>query len=51
MLVYLLSKGVNVLICGGIGGDAQTALTEAGIELCAGAQGSGQSVEAYLKVN
>ena len=30
----LAEQGVNVLICGGIGGGAQTALTEAGIELC-----------------
>ena len=36
----LAEQGVNVLICGGIGGGAQTALTEAGIELCAGAQGN-----------
>ncbi len=46
----LAEQGVNVLICGGIGGGAQTALTEAGIELCAGAQGnSDQAVESYLK--
>ena len=46
----LAEQGVNVLICGGIGGGAQTALTEAGIELCAGAQGNtDQAVEAYLK--
>lgn len=46
----LAEQGVNVLICGGIGGGAQAALTEAGIELCAGAQGNtDQIVEAYLK--
>ena len=46
----LAEQGVNVLICGGIGGGAQTALTEAGIELCAGAQGNtDQAVENYLK--
>ena len=46
----LAEQGVNVLICGGIGGGAQTALTEAGIELCAGAQGNtDQAVESYLK--
>lgn len=46
----LAEQGVNVLICGGIGGGAQAALTEAGIELCAGAQGNtDQVVEAYLK--
>lgn len=46
----LAENGVNVLICGGIGGGAQSALTDAGIELCAGAQGDAdQAVEAYLK--
>lgn len=46
----LAEQGVDVLICGGIGGGAQTALTEAGIELCAGAQGNtDQAVESYLK--
>lgn len=46
----LAEQGVNVLICGGIGGGAQAALTEAGIELCAGAQGNTDlAVEAYLK--
>lgn len=46
----LAEQGVNVLICGGIGGGAQTALTEAGIDLCAGAQGNvDEVVETYLK--
>ena len=46
----LAEQGVNVLICGGIGGGAQAALTEAGIELCAGAKGNvDEAVEAYLK--
>ena len=46
----LAGQKVDVLICGGIGGGAQAALTEAGIELCAGAQGDAdQAVEAYLK--
>lgn len=46
----LAEQGVNVLICGGIGGGAQTALKEAGIELCAGAQGNtDRAVESYLK--
>lgn len=44
----LAEQGVNVLICGGIGGGAQTALTEAGIELCAG-RNTDQAVESYLK--
>ena len=43
-------QNVDVLICGGIGGGAQAALTEAGIEFCSGAQGDAdQTVEAYLK--
>ena len=35
----LAGQNVDVLICGGIGGGAQTALAEAGVELCSGAQG------------
>ena len=43
-------QNIDVLICGGIGGGAQAALTEAGIEFCSGAQGDAdQAVEAYLK--
>ena len=46
----LVGQNVDVLICGGIGGGAQTALAEAGVELCSGAQGDAdQAVEAYLK--
>lgn len=46
----LAGHNIDVLICGGIGGGAQTALAEAGIELCAGAQGDvDQAVEAYLR--
>ena len=46
----LADQAVDVLICGGIGGGAQAALAEAGVELCAGAQGDvDQAVEAYLK--
>ena len=30
----LAEQNVDVLICGGIGGGAQAALTEAGIQLC-----------------
>ena len=46
----LAEQGIDVLICGGIGGGAQAALEEAGVELCAGAQGEAdQAVEAYLK--
>ena len=46
----LAGQAVDVLICGGIGGGAQAALAEAGVELCAGAEGDvDQAVEAYLK--
>ncbi len=46
----LAEQAVDVLICGGIGGGAQAALAEAGVELCAGAQGDAdKAVEAYLK--
>lgn len=46
----LATQSINVLICGGIGGGAQAALEEFGIELCSGAQGDADAaVEAYLK--
>ena len=46
----LADQSVDVLICGGIGGGAQAALQEAGVELCAGAEGDAdQAVEAYMK--
>mgnify|MGYP005749000827 CR=1 FL=1 len=46
----LAGQKVDVLICGGIGGGAQAALAEAGVELCAGAEGDAdQAVEAWLK--
>ena len=46
----LADQGISVLICGGIGGGAQAALTEAGIEMVAGAQGNTDDVvKAYLK--
>ena len=46
----LADQAVDVLICGGIGGGAQAALEEAGVELCAGAEGDAdQAVEAYLR--
>ena len=50
-LAALLAKAsIDVLICGGIGGGAQTALEENGIELCAGASGAAdEAVEAYLR--
>ena len=46
----LADQGISVLICGGIGGGAQSALVEAGVELCSGAQGDADTaVDAYLK--
>lgn len=46
----LAGQAVDVLICGGIGGGAQAALAEAGVELCAGAEGDvDKAVDAYLK--
>lgn len=46
----LAGKGIDVLICGGIGGGAVNALTQAGIELCAGQSGDADEVvEAYLR--
>ena len=46
----LAGKGIDVLICGGIGGGAVNALTSAGIELCAGQSGNtDEVVEKYLK--
>lgn len=45
----LKANGVQVLICGGIGGGAKAALQEAGIELVAGASGdAAEQVRAYL---
>lgn len=44
------NQSVDLLICGGIGGGAQTALADAGVEVCSGVQGNvDQAVEAYLK--
>lgn len=48
----LSDEDVKVLICGGIGGGAINALTEAGIEVCSGASGDvDKAVEAYLNGN
>lgn len=45
----LATNQIDVLICGGIGGGAQMALAEAGIELCAGATGNvDKAVSSYL---
>lgn len=47
---FLKENGVDVLICGGIGGGAQAALKEAGIQLFGGVVGDADSaIEAYLK--
>lgn len=46
---FLLNKGVEVLICGGIGGGAQMALAEAGIRLFGGVSGNAdEAVQALL---
>ena len=46
---FLANLSVNVLLCGGIGDGAQAALTDAGIEICSGAQGDADAaVNAYL---
>ena len=46
----LKENGVDVLICGGIGGGAQNALNEAGIKFFGGVQGSADAaVVAYLR--
>ena len=46
----LAEKQINVVICGGIGGGAQDALSEQGIEVYSGAEGDvDAAVELYLK--
>ena len=46
----LAGEGIKVLICGGIGEGAQTALADAGIELVSGTEGNtDEIVEAFLK--
>ena len=45
----LAEQGIDVLICGGIGGGAQSALAAAGIKLYGGVSGAAdEAVEAYL---
>lgn len=52
MAGFLAGKGVDVLICGGIGDGAAAALAEAGITLCAGASGDAdEAVAAWLLGN
>ena len=46
---FLTQRGVDTLICGGIGAGAQAALAQAGIRLCGGVTGSAdQAVRALL---
>ena len=47
LAALLQEQNIDVLICGGIGGGAQAALEQRGIELCAGASGNAdEAVEA-----
>lgn len=47
---FLKSKGVDILICGGIGAGAQNALAEEGIKLFGGVSGDAdQAVRDYLE--
>lgn len=49
---FLTNAGVDALICGGIGGGAQAALAQAGIQLYGGVAGSAdEAVQAYLAGN
>ena len=49
---FLMKNGVDTLICGGIGGGAQTALAEAGIKLYGGVFGNADdAVKALLDGN
>lgn len=46
---FLFSHGVDILICGGIGGGARTALAESGIKLYPGVSGSAdESIAAFI---
>ena len=46
---FLKGNGVDLLICGGIGGGAKTALANAGIQVLAGVSGAADAAaEAYL---
>ena len=50
LAALLGDNAVDVIICGGIGGGAQSALEAQKIELCAGASGNAdEAVEAYLR--
>mgnify|MGYP003547666206 CR=1 FL=1 len=45
---FLQSQGVNVLICGGIGGGAQMALSDVGIRLYGGVSGNADAAAEAL---
>ena len=46
----LADRGVDALICGGMGQGAKDALTAAGLQICAGAEGDADAaVEAWLR--
>lgn len=46
---FLKSRGVDVLLCGGMGGGAKAALAQAGIQVFGGVHGSAdQAVDDYL---
>lgn len=50
LTAFLKNKGVDVLICGGIGAGAKNALSEAGIRLFAGAAGNADDqVKSFLE--
>lgn len=50
LVEFLKRHGVEALICGGIGGGAKTALTQAGIKLYGNVSGNAdQAVEALLR--
>ena len=52
LATLLANHNIDILICGGIGGGAQTALAEAGIKLYGGVCGSAdEAVEALLGDN
>jgi len=46
---FLAERGVSAVICGGLGGGAQAALSEAGLDVCSGAEGdTDKAVMDYL---
>lgn len=49
LAAFLAQNGVDILICGGIGGGAKTALAEAGIKLFGGISGNAdEAAEAFI---